>query len=305
MIDFVKSSLATITLFLAYMLLMFAGPLAGVLVPFPVLFYSLKNGRGVGIATVALVTVGLLFLTPAAALFYLFQCGIFALLLAEFLSRGKGAVKSITYTLLINMLAVSGLALSYGFWQGVDVNGLVVKGIRAATNQTALFYQQNGLKGEDLEALRSILAQTAEFTAIAYPALLLILLGAVACLNLFLLKKASKRFLTPLVFDDFSRFKNPDQMIWVLIAAGFALMLNDVLVTKVALNILLVTLSLYFIQGLSITSYFFKKYPVPGFLKILFYLMLVIQPYLTVLVAAVGVIDLWCGFRTPKIRENL
>ena len=292
-------------LFLAYMLLMFAGPLAGILVPFPVLFYSLKSGRGVGIATVATVTGGLLFLTLAGALFYLFQCGIFALLLAEFLSRGKGAVKSITYTLVINLLAIIVLALSYGLWQGVDVNGLVVKGIHTAISQTVVFYQQNGFKGEDLESIRSILAQTAEFTSTTYPALLVILLGGIACLNLLLLKKAANRFLNPIIFLDFLRFRNPDQLIWVLIAAGFTLLINDVLVTKVALNILLVTLSLYFIQGLSITAFFFKKFPVSGFLKILFYVMMLIQPYLTVVVAAFGIIDLWCDFRTPKIRENL
>src|SRR6266498_759266 len=123
--DIIKGSAATIVLFLAYVLLFFAGPLAGIFAPYPVLYYSLKSGKRVGIAIVIIATCILLVLNITSALFYLLQCGIFALLLAEFLARGKGFVKSITYTLVINLLAVLALTLGYGLLQGVDINGLI------------------------------------------------------------------------------------------------------------------------------------------------------------------------------------
>jgi uncharacterized protein YybS (DUF2232 family) len=305
LLDTIKGSAATVALFLAYVLLMFAGPLAGIFAPFPVLYYALKSGRCVGIAIV-ITAVGILFvLSPAGALFYLFQCGVFALLLAEFLVRGKGVIRTITYTIAINLLAILVFALIYSLWQGVDANGLVIKGIHIAITQAEAFYQKSGLKGEDLEVMRKGLEQAADFTGKAYPALLVVFLGFIAALNLMLLKKIAHKLPRQLFFDDFTVFKNPDQLIWVLIVAGFSLLVNDALVTKTALNILIVTMSLYFIQGLSITAYFFKRLPVPGFLRALFYIMLVIQPYLTVAVAAFGIMDLWCNFRTPKKQENL
>lgn len=305
LLDIIKGSAATIALFLAYVLLMFAGPLAGIFTPFPVVYYALKSGRSVGIAIVTIAVGILAVLNPVGALFYLFQCGVFALLLVEFLVKGKGVVKAITYTVAINLLAVLVFALIYSLWQEVDVNGLVMKGLHNAITQTETFYQKSGLKGEDLEVMRKGLEQAADFTGKTYPALLVVFLGCVAGLNLLLLKKIAYRIPRQLFFGDFAGFKNPDQLIWVLIVAGFALLMNDPLVTKTALNILIVTMSLYFLQGLSVTAYFFKRLPVPGFLRVLFYIMLVIQPYLTVAVAAFGIIDLWCNFRAPKKQKNL
>ena len=303
--DIIKGSAATIVLFLAYVLLFFAGPLAGIFAPFPVLYYSLKSGKKVGIAIVVIATAILLVLNIASALFYFLQCGIFALLLAEFIGRGMGAVKSITYTLVLNLLLVLALTVGYGLLQGIDINGLIVKGIHTAVSQTEVFYQQSGLKGEDLLAIRQALAQVADFVSKTYPALMVVFLGGIAGLNLLLLKKNAYRLPRQFFIDDFSRFRNPDQLIWVLIGAGFILLIDDALVTKTSLNILLVTLSLYFIQGLSITAYFFNRLPVPRFLRVLFYIILVIQPYLMAVVAAFGVFDLWCDFRTPKKQENL
>jgi uncharacterized protein YybS (DUF2232 family) len=303
--DIIKGSTATIVLFLAYVLLFFAGPLAGIFAPYPVLYYSLKSGKKVGIAIVVIATGILLALDGASAIFYLLQCGIFALLLAEFLDRGMSAVKALTYTLVINLLAVLALTLGYGLLQGVDVNGLIVKGIHSAISQTEVFYQKSGLKGDDLEAIHQALVQTADFVSTAYPALIVVLIGAIAGMNLLLLKVNVNRLPRQPFFGDFSRFRNPDQLIWVLIAAGFVLLINNALVTKTSLNILVVTSSLYFIQGLSITTYFFKRLPIPRFFRVLFYIMLAVQPYLMVVVAALGVFDLWCDFRTPKKQENL
>lgn len=303
--DIIKGSAATIVLFLAYVLLFFAGPLSGIFAPYPVLYYSLKSGKKVGIAIVVIATGILLVLNITSAIFYLLQCGIFALLLAEFLGRGIGVVKSIIYTLVINLLAVLTLTLGYGLFQGVDINGMIVKGIHSAVSQTEVFYQKSGLKSEDLEAIRQALAQAADFVSTTYPALIVIFLGAIAGLNLLLLKKNANRLPRQPFFDDFSRFRNPDQLIWVLIGAGFVLLINNALVTKTSLNLLLVTLSLYFVQGLSITTYFFKRLPVPRFFRVLFYIMLAVQPYLMVVVAVLGVFDLWCDFRTPKKQENL
>ena len=303
--DIIKGSAATMVLFLMYVLLVFAGPLAGIFAPYPVLYYSLKSGKKVGVAIVVIATVSLMFLNITSALFYLMQCGIFGLLLAEFIGRGMGVVRSITVTLAINLLAILALIIGYGLSQGVDINGVIVSGIHTAVAQTEVFYQKSGLKGEDLEAIRQALAQAAAFISTVYPALAVVFLGGIAGLNLLLLKKNAYRLPRQPFFDDFTKFRNPDQLIWVLIGAGFLLLINDALVTKTSLNIIFVTLSLYFIQGLSITTYFFNRLPVPRFFRILFYIMLAVQPYLMVVVAAFGVFDLWCDFRTPKKQENL
>lgn len=303
--DIAKGSAASLALFIAYILFVFAGPLAGVFAPFPVLYYTLKSGRKVGAAIVFIATLVLLAISPAGALIYLFQCGLFSMLLAEFLARDNGVAKSIAFTIAINLLVIAVIAVSYGLWQGVDLNALVLKGINNAFIQTETYYGKSGLAGDDLEALRMGLRQAAEIVGKAYPSLLIVTLVAIAGLNLQLLKKFVHRLPRQPLMGDFNAFKNPEKLIWALIVSGFALLVKNELVTISALNVLIVLISLYFVQGLSIVAYFNKRFQVPRFIKYIFFVVLVVQPYLTAVVAAAGLFDLWCDFRTPKKQENL
>jgi hypothetical protein len=40
-------------------------------------------------------------------------------------------------------------------------------------------------------------------------------------------------------------------------------------------------------------------------LRVMLFLMLLFQPYLAALVAALGIFDLWGNFRTPRKQVNL
>jgi len=303
--DIAKGSAASLALFVAYILLVFAGPLAGVFAPFPVLYYTLKSGRGAGAAIIIIATLVLITISPAGALIYLLQCGLFSMLLAEFLSRGNGAAKSIAFTVAINLLVIAVLAISYVLLQGVDINSLVLKGINNAFIQTETYYSKSGLAGDELEVLRTGLKQAADIVGKAYPSLLTVTLVAIAGVNLLLLKKTIHRLPRRILIGDFGTFKNPDKLVWVLIVSGFALLVNNELVARSALNVLIVLISLYFVQGLSIVTHFLKRFQVPRFIAYIFFAVLVVQPYLTVVVAAAGLFDLWCDFRTPKKQENL
>jgi len=127
----------------------------------------------------------------------------------------------------------------------------------------------------------------------------------VAGCNLALLKKTAAIFQLHLNVGEFITFRNPDLLVWVLISAGFSLLLPTSLVTTPALNILLLVVLMYFVQGLAIISVLISRQSISGILRIGFYIMLVIQPYLAVLIAGIGLCDLWVDFRTPKKQENL
>lgn len=303
--DIAKGSAASLALFTAYIMLMFAGPLAGVFAPFPVLYYTLKNGRRVGAAIILISVLALVAISPAGALIYLLQCGLFSLLLAEFLARGNGAAKSIAWTVTANLLVILVIAVCYSLWQGVDLNALVLKGINSSFTQTEAFYKNSGLGSDELDALRSGLRQASDLVGKIYPSLIVVCMGVLAGLNILLLKKFVPRLPGRLGIGEFRSFRNPEKLIWVLIVSGFALLLNIDLVTRTALNVLVVLVALYFVQGLAIIAHFFRRFLVPRFITYLFYALLVVQPYLAVVVAALGLFDLWCDFRTPKKQENL
>lgn len=74
-------------------------------------------------------------------------------------------------------------------------------------------------------------------------------------------------------------------------------------ITVVALNILIVASFFYFIQGLAIVVSFFNRFSFPFFMRLIFWVVLIIQPYLIIGIAILGIFDTWGNFRVPKIKN--
>lgn len=303
--DIIKGSASTLLLFLSYAVFPMIGTPAGVLSPYPALFYALKRGRTSGLAIV-LVTLAVLALTdPTIALLYMVQGGLLSLLLAEFLRRGNGGARSIAGAVAgVTILAIV-TAAACSLASGIDLNRMVQTGIAASIKQTAALYQKGGLSSEDLSAVNEALKQSGVFIGTAYPALMILLMVAFAGVNLSLLGRNTGRLPEPPAIGRFSGYRTPDHLVWLLIASGFCLLLEQPGLFQAALNILIVTLGLYFIQGLAIITSFFDRLKLSALMRGIFYLLLAVQPYLAVGVALLGLFDLWFNFRTPKKGENL
>ncbi len=301
----IKGSAVTLLLFLAYAVFPLIGAPAGIIAPFPAIFYSLKQGRSSGVATVLVTVTVLACAEPAIALLYLFQAGLLSLLLAEFLRRGEGSSRSIAGAVAgVTILAIIAAAL-YVVGSGVDLNGVVRSGISASIAQTSALYQKGGFSPEELSAVQEALKQSGILVGTIYPALLLLLMVAVAGVNLSLLRKNAGRLLRPPELGSFCSYRTPEPLVWLVIASGFCLLLDHPLLFQGALNILIVTLGLYFIQGLAIIATFFGRFAVSPLMRGIFYVLLFLQPYLAIGVALLGLFDLWLNFRAPKTGENL
>jgi len=305
-LDVIKGSVATATLFLAFLFLPVLGLLPGLFAPVPGLYYTLKNGRPTGLALV-LATSALLAAAaePAALAIYLLQAGVMSLALAEFLTRLKGGARSIVYAVAVNLACLMGAVILYGYFTGADLHAKVVKGVQGSIAQTALLYQKAGVSGDDLKAVQESMRQAGELIVTIYPALVTVALGMVAALNLLVLSRIASRARLPVYLGDFKKYRNPEPLIWLLIASGFAMLVQNNLVYLAALNVLIVVGACYLVQGLAVIAHFFKRYKVPQFVRLIFILLLILQPFLTVVVAALGIFDLWGDFRSQKTQENL
>lgn len=304
-LDIVKGSAITLALFLAYLSLPLIGLLPGLLAPAAGIYYFLKRGRLAGYVIVLVSAAVLAVDSPVSVPVYLLQCGVMTLALGEFLTRRRGGSRSIVYAVAINLGLIIAVAALYGQVTGTNLHVQVVKGINSSISQTAALYGKAGVKDPELSDLKQAMEQAGAVIAKVYPALITISLGIVAGLNLMLLSRLSSRFSLPLALGDFKRYKNPDQLVWVLIAAGFASLAAHNLLSLAALNVLLVITAAYFVQGMAVVAHSFQRFTVPFFVRFLFYLLLSLQPFLAVIVAALGVFDLWGDFRTPKNKQNL
>ena len=293
-------------LFAAYLAIPPLGIFSGILAPFPAAYNRVVHGRAAALIVIlgTTATITALFGIFAGCL-YLGMCAMIGLLMPELLLRGISGSRALFWTTIANLLVVSGGFIAYSIFSGVNLHLLISTEISGSMKQAAALYEKSGVKGEELELVKSSMTTAAELLQRLYPALVTAMLVAIAGCNLALLKKTTAKSAANLPIGDFSTFRNPDLLVWALIATGFSLLLPVSPVTTPALNLLLIISMLYFFQGMAVVSAFIAKNSVSALLRILFYAMLIIQPYLLAIVAGIGLFDLWADFRTPKTQENL
>lgn len=306
-LDIVKGVCLTVAIFIVYLQVPLVGMVAGVLAPLPVLYYHLKWGRWTaGAVAVAVTALVLVFLGGVSvAVLYLLQAGLLSVALPIFLSRGHSASRALASAVFTVAVVAVVSIIGYGSVQEVDLHGQVTVAIRTTLDQTAEFYKARDASSEDLQFLKEGLEQVGVLFGQIYPAMLLLSLAAVAGINLLVLARFRNRLTIPMPDTTLSRFKNPEHLVWGLIVAGFSLLIANGVVQAAALNVVVVAGCLYFMQGLAVVAYFFATYRVPAFFRIFFYVLLVLQAYLALAVALLGLFDLWGDFRRPRIRENL
>lgn len=129
-----------------------------------------------------------------------------------------------------------------------------------------------------------------------------------SALNLMILK----RWVQPkqsFAWGDFSQWRLPEGSVWFSILAGGAFFLNHFLfhqpwVQWSALNLLVVTVVVYFFQGTSILSFFWNR-SFPPLLRLLaYFLFFILFQIVAVIIALTGLFDFWFDFRRLRIRHN-
>lgn len=306
-LDIVKGVCLTVAIFIAYLQVPLLGMVMGVVAPLPVLYYQLKWGRWmVGAVAVTATALFLLLLGGiSVTAVYLLQAGLLSVILPYFLLRGYSVSRTLVSAVLIVAVVATATVLGYGIAQGIDLHGQVTAAIRASLEQTITLYKAKGASAEDLQFLKEGMEQVGVLFGQIYPAMLLLSLAAVAGINLLVLYRFRNRLTVKLPDTGLRSFKNPEHLVWGLILAGFALLIDNGVVQAVALNVVVVAGFLYFMQGLAVVAHFFATYRVPAFFRIFFYVLLVLQAYLALAVVLLGLFDLWGDFRRPRIRENL
>jgi uncharacterized protein YybS (DUF2232 family) len=165
-------------------------------------------------------------------------------------------------------------------------------------------YKGMGLEQEKAAQIQAYGKAFIDTIARIYPALLVVGSGFVVWLNVILgrhiLRRAGLEY--PL-FPDADRWQAPEIMIWGLIAAGFSLFLKSDVIRLLAMNGLIVLMTVYLFQGISIIIFFLNKHKAPTWIRGVTWFLLFFQQIFMLVVALAGVFDQWVDFR--KIRKKL
>jgi uncharacterized protein YybS (DUF2232 family) len=305
LVKFFLALASTVFLLLSGVVLPAAGVILMPFVPQPVLLFGLKYGAGLG-AGVLIAALVCLFVLAGEALGFVYS--VFAVmvgLLFWLLGRLRAIELLVTAVAAAMLATAAGILLYfYGSW------GTMTQDLRASLidNLTVALrvHEKMGFPQESLNLFSEKIPEIVEQMLRLLPSLLFVSLCLVVLLNvLFLLRRFPERREQWLSIATFREWKCPEPLVWALIACGFAVFVPaSEWVTIVALNVLLVTGVCYFIQGLAIVAFFFHKNNVPRFLRSATYILIIFQQIFTLLVAALGLFDLWGDFRRLK-KNNL
>lgn len=239
----------------------------------------------------------------AALILYVVQFGIPGIFLVHALRSGIGWPRAVVRTLMVSMTLLFVLAGYVAYSADSSISALVAEYIDAEMEQVHEVYAEAGVEDAQLEELVTVVENTAAFLKRAYAGVTVTALGVVYLVTLMVLYAFGRgKFTLPGV--DFHHFKVAEPVIWVLIGAGFSLLLPLAPVQNIALNILTVLLPLYFVHGVAIVAFYFRKKAFSLLARVFAYTVMLIVNPLPLMVTALGVFDLWFDFRKPRVKTT-
>ena len=103
-------------------------------------------------------------------------------------------------------------------------------------------------------------------------------------------------------------FRIPDNLVWFMLLGLAFFFSGDVYMRSIALNAIFVFGGLYFLQGLEILRFWLTRFKLSWILKLIVYLLLIIEPPIMLFVALAGLFSIWFNFfgktETPEKTEG-
>ena len=304
----VFGALVGYALFGTFAVLGFAAVAVNLFTPLPAAFVGMRCGSRTGAVTVALTALFVLLANgQSPALMYLIQFGIPGAALPWLLNRGVAWDKA-TVAVLWAMVTASicGLLLVsvvVGQSPVATAGDLIGKEIAQTTTMMQEMFAGADLPADQKQEVLLAVDNMAAFLQDAYPGIAVAVSGLITLGLVFLLSVLARgRYIVP--GKAFQEWKAPEPLVWVLIVTGFLVVFTDGLPGIFALNVLVILLPVYFLQGLAVIDCFFRRKAFSPIFRAIGYLLVTLVNPLPLVVTGLGVFDLWADFRKPKEPES-
>jgi len=278
-----------------------------ILIPLPIFYFLLTYGWQKGNTYIAtgVLTAGAISLLMGGMADFLVSCTL--------LPVGYALAKASREKRSINNAGLhASVALTVTWCASVFIIGLfshtnpyseTLTAIDGVIASSVEIYQQSAeLSDETAYQLQKAIEQIRQIIPVIFPALLLITVAITVWINIiagiWLLTKHGNHGLCH--WTEYGPWRLPDQLVWVIIASGFSLMLPVQFISRIGLNLLLVLGTLYFFQGLAVLSFLLGKWAVPRPVRIFIYVLMCVQAYGMFFLAIFGLLDVWIDFRKDR-----
>ncbi len=282
-----------------------------ILAPLPVCFFFTKLGRIKGslVFVFSLSIVGAVEYAVAAqtSMTVLFTLGALGMVMSEIMKRGLTIGWTTSLAAFAGIFCMGAILLYNSIHLGKLPWDQIYVYVSSMVQENIKLYGQLDLPSEQLQYIKENSGKIARILTYTFPALSLISLSVISLVNILICRTLFKvKELSCPDYGDLSLWKASDYLVWVLIVSGAGLLIPLLWIKFTALNFLILCLFTYFLQGIAIIEFFFKRKKAPFYLRFLFYFLIMIQQYLMFFVVAAGLFDLWIDFRkTPAPTKDL
>lgn len=194
----------------------------------------------------------------------------------------------------------------YGAIQGTNPYQNLLNTIDSGFKQTYEYYRKSSeLPADNIVQLELTINELRRIIPMVLPGLLGCTVLFTVWINLLLSSSLIARIRpeqTP--WEKYSRWRLPDHLIWFLIAAGIILLLGSEELSRIGIGIFLATALLYMFQGLAVFIFLLDKWKIPSYLRVLIYIILILQSYGLIFLMIAGLADVWFNFRQARPTEN-
>jgi len=285
------------------------GALGAVFVPVPILYYYSRLGRLHGllvfILSLTITIITLRALSFQTGVVYLFFLGSIGLVLSEVLRRNWSIEKTVAYSVGI-LLVLSFIILLYlSLISGKAPLGIIGAHMSTIVRENIDLYSRTGVSTQYIELMKENCDRIARVFTGLLPSLILVGSAFFIWLNIlggkWLFRKRGMWYPD---FGDLSLWKTLDKTVWLVVIAGIFILVPSEVFRILGLNIVIVLLFIYMLQGLAIISFFFKRKNVPVVFRAFGYFLIFAQQFLIFVVAGVGLVDTWADFRKLGKRSD-
>lgn len=297
-------SAITALLFLASLYVPLLGTLISFLCPLPIIILSLRHNIKVALLALLisffLITI---MVGPFQGLIAIMGFGILGIALGISIRR-KFSLAEILIVGSITSFLSKVLIMLLGLWL-VGFNPLLlgVEQIDQSIRQSLSFYQNIGLNPEQWEAFKDSLLQSVQLIKIAFPAMLIMASFFDTVINYWIAGNILRRFgysLEPIT--PFYQWRVGQSFFWSYMLGMFLLVINSrynlPMLERIGLNIQLMFSIIFLITGLALVSYVFHYYKIKPFLFWITCFLVFFQPFLSLVVTWIGILDVWFDFRS-------
>jgi len=309
-----EKGLLLVAILLAFLFLVALVPalsvLIGVLIPVPLIFVYIHFGRRPGLVLLALIFVVLFTLMgPRQAILFFTEYAVLAGVMAEAIRFRLSFDKCIALSSLVSAVLSIGLLLFVFTDREATLLEFFQKQIDGHFAQSIESLKTIDDKSEELKVVQDFADKASGSLAQAYPSFIVLGAFVTALINYYATRFLWRRIYGYDMFHEarFSGWVIPDQVIWVLIGSSAVFLLADNALGSIGINLLLMTLVAYFIQGMAITIYFLESRNVPVFFWILMFFVILLQPLLVGVSIGLGIFDTWMDLRKIRVigKQNL